>query len=392
MTNTQIEPNEIKRDLASTLGLNPWIGYNSSPRAQMFASHLGQRLVINGATRKRTLTGMEFEFGKYTLNVKAEEDIVVLKTIQRYRETIDKDSIKVNPQTAVIYEEKGTNRIGIMQLQKFCSYHQYFGFQYKEKSPLMSMYRGSEIPKGTVLLDSPAIDDDGNYMYGAELNIAFMSHPSVSEDGIMISRDVLDRFKFKTYETRVVEWGSKRFALNLYGNVDNYKPFPNIGEYVRDDGLLMVTRTYEKNLAPVEMSVYDVMVPDFISDRCVYANGAGGKIVDIKVYTNDTTMFDTYSNMDNQVQKYLKATRSFHISIIEEWRRLRKERGNNLVITPAFQRQVVESLAFVGEEKETPKISKIYRKTPIDYYRVEFTIEYEITPRDGFKFTDCHGG
>jgi hypothetical protein len=120
---------EIRRDLTSTLGLNPWVGNNSSPRAQMFASHLGQNLVVSGSNRKRIKTGMEYEFGKYTFNIKAEEDIAVIKTIQRYPETIGLNSINFNPQTVVIFEEIATNRIGIMNLQKFCSYHQHFGFQ-----------------------------------------------------------------------------------------------------------------------------------------------------------------------------------------------------------------------------------------------------------------------
>lgn len=383
---------ELRRDLLSTLGLNPWAGNNSSPRAQMFASHLGQNLVISGAGRKRIKTGMEYEFGKYTFSVKNNEDISIIKTIQRYPQTMGVNAINYNPQTMVIYEEVNTNRIGIMSLQKYCSYHQHFGFEYKEKPAINSLYRGAQIPKGTIFLDSPRITDDGDYMYGVELNMAFMSHPSVSEDGIMICEDVLDKFKFKTYETRVVEWGSKRFPLNLYGTPEVYKPFPDIGEYIRDDGLLMVTRTYEKNLSPVEMSIYDVMIPDYISDRCTYGNGGGGRIVDIRVNTGDSSLFENYSNMDSQVQKYLQSSRNFHINIVEEWKRLRKERGNNLVIDPAFHRQVVESLVYIGEEDETPRIQKVHRKAPLDNYRVEFVIEYENIPRDGFKFTDGHGG
>lgn len=387
-----MQASELRRDLTSTLGLNPWVGNNSSPRAQMFASHLGQNLVVKGSNRKRIKTGMEYEFGKYTFSVKAEEDISIIKTIQRYPQTIGINSINFNPQTLVIYEELNTNRIGIMDLKKFCSYHQHFGFEYKEKPALNSLYRGAQIPKGTILLDSPRITDDGDYMYGVELNMAFMSHPSVSEDGIMICEDVLDKFKFKTYETRIVDWGSKRFAINLYGTEDNYKPFPDIGDYVRDDGLLMVTRTYEKNLAPVEMSIYDVMKPDYISDRCTYANGKGGRVVDIRVNTGDSSLFDNFSNMDTQVQKYLHASRNFHLTIVEEWKRLKKERGNNLVTTGAFHRQVVESLVYIGEENETPRITREHRKAPLDNYRVEFIIEYENIPRDGFKFTDTHGG
>ena len=393
--------NQLRRDLLSTMGLNSWIGHISSPRSQMFASHLGQKLVISGANRKRIKTGMEFEFAKYTFNIKTPADINVVKTIDRFTRTLDKDSIKHNPQTIVIYEEKANNVIGVIDIRDYCSFHQHFGFEYKTTSANAKLYRGADIPKDTIIKDSPTVTEDGDYMYGRELNMAFMSHPSVSEDGIMICEDVLEHFKFKTYETRVVEWGSKRFPLNLYGDVDNYKPFPELGDYIRDDNLLMATRTYETNLVPVEMSIFDVMKPDFIGDKCIYGNGAGGKIIDIKVHTNDSTLFENYSNMDTQVQKYLHATRKFHQTIVQEWERLKRERGNNLQITPKFQRQLVESLAYIDYESEkskgqegksSPRVSKEYKKTPLDHYRVEFIIEYDTIPSDGYKFTDIYGG
>jgi hypothetical protein len=42
--------------------------------------------------------------------------------------------------------------------------------------------------------------------------------PIVSEDGILISSNVLDRFSFKikTYEPRTIDWGSKVYPLNVY--------------------------------------------------------------------------------------------------------------------------------------------------------------------------------
>lgn len=383
--------NEIRRDLASSIGLNPWMAFDSSPRVQMFSSHLGQKLVVAGATEKLCQTGMEIEYGKYTFSIKMPVDGTIIRTVERYKKTIDINSINLNPQTIAIYENDKTKEVGVINLTQFCSYHQYFGFEYKAKPAINKLVRGTQIEKGEIFLDSPAVTDQGNYKYGVELNMAFMSHPSVSEDGVMIARDALDKFKFKTYETRIAEWGSKKFPLNLYGTVDNYKAFPDIGDYVRDDGLLMMMRSYEKSLAPVEQSIYDVMEPDYISDTGIYANGPGGRIIDIKVYTSDSSLFENSGTIDTQVNKYLLATREFHQKIVSEWRRLKKERGDSLNITSEFHRQVVESLAYIGEENETPKITKEHRKTPLDDYRVEFTIEYNVTPRDGFKFTDTHG-
>ena len=388
MPNTQ---NELKRELLSSLSLNPFIGTVSSPRAQMFASHLGQKLVISGGNERYIQTGMEIEYGKYTFSISMPVDGTILKTIDRYTQTIGQDSINKNPQTVVIYEDDKTKEIGILYIPAFCSFHQYFGFEYKAWPGMAMLSKGAKIPKGTIFANSPSVSASGSYNYGRELNMAFMSVPGASEDGIVISRDVLSEFSFKTYETRVVEWGGKRFPLNLYGTADNFKAFPEIGERVRDDGLLMALRTYDPVLAPVEQSIYDMLEVDHIFDKATYVNGPGGVIADIRVYSAEVDIEDNSTEMDKQILRYQRATHDFHQKIVQEWKRLKKDKGETLQISPAFHRQIVESMAFIGEDNETPRIQKLFRKNPIDDYRIEFIIEYNNVPRDGFKFTDTHG-
>lgn len=391
MTTKPIVPNQLRSDLLSVCALNPWAGNDSSSRVQMFSSHLGQKLVIAGATERLCQTGMEAEFGKYTLNVKMPVDGRIIRIVDRHKRTIGVDAISENPQSIVIYEDEETKEVGIINIAKYCSYHQYMGFEYKAQPGYNQLVPGQFIPKDTVLLDSPAITDTGGYMYGVELNMAFMSHPAVSEDGIMISSDVLDKLKFKTYEIRVVEWGSKNYPLNMYGTVDNFKPFPDIGEYIRNDGILTALRSHSKNLAPAEQSVYDLMEPDFIFDKLTYVNGPGGKVVDIRVHHEDTGISPTPFGMEKQADKYDAARRTFYSEILTEWRRLKHARGDALVITPDFHRLVVEALAAMSDPTEN-KISKSYRRTPVDDYRIEFVIEYETKPAVGFKLTDTHGG
>lgn len=386
----QIIPNQIRPDLLSVSALNPWVSHNSSSRVQMFSSHISQKLVIAGATEKRSQSGLEAEFGKYTFSIKMPCDGRVIKNIQRYPKTVGKDFIANNPQTVVIYEDEKTNEIGILNIPLYCSYHQYFGFEYKAKPAINRLVPGQFIPKDTIFMDSPAVTDDGGYKYGTEINMAFMSHPSVSEDGIMICEDVLDKFKFKIYENRVIEWGSKRFPLNLYGDKDNFKPFPEIGEYIRDDGVLMILRNFDKSLSPVEQSIYDLMEPDYIFDKALYVSGPGGKIVDIKVHHEDSVQSPTPMGMEVQIEKYDKARKSFYMEIISEYKRLKKARGDALRLTPDFSRLIVEAFT-ATDSGDNQRINKLYRHTPIDDYRVEFVIEYEVKPTIGFKLTGVSG-
>lgn len=383
---------ELRADLFSVSGMSPFPGHNSSSRIQMFASsHLSQKLNILEPTLRYCQSGMEYEFGKYTFSIKMPVDARIIKVIPRYTETLDESSIPFNPQDIVIYEDVNTNQIGILDVPRYCSYHQHFGFEYQKASGYEKIQPRNFVEKDTIIVDAPSKLENGGYMYGRELNVAFMTHEAIAEDGILISRDALHKLAYKTYESRVVEWGARKFPKNMYGTVDKYKAFPDIGEVIRDDGILMCFGTLDKNLGPVEQSIYDMMIPDHIFDKAVYGAGAGGRIVDIRVHCGEDCGLNTLEGTDEQILKYANATKTFYQKIFDEYKRLHKERGVNLNITPEFHRLVVEAQSVVVPVTN-PKLNKQYRKAPIDDFRVEFIIEYINVPRDGSKLTDCAGG
>ena len=397
MSSNKARTSELSRELLGVVGLNPFVAHTSSPRSVMFSSHLSQALVVNGSTERRIQTGMEREYGKYTFSIKVPGNpetaggVEIIKIIQLYPQKIGMDVIKFNPQTLVLYEDVNTKEIGMINIPRYCSYHQYFGFEYSPKEAMENLRVGAFLPYGTILMDSPSITDTGGYKYGVECNISFMSHPAVSEDGILVSRSILKKFRFKTFETRIVDWGGKKFPLNLYGDINKYKPFPDIGDKIREDGLLMALRTYDKELSVVEQSIYDTLEPDYIFDKLMYAGGAGGTIIDIRIHHDIKDNEDNeYANMDTQADKYNVARYSFYHELITEYYRLKRMRGAELKLTPELHRMIVEGLAVI--DKDPQRISKLYRKAPLDDYRVEFVIEYEIEPTIGFKLTDGNGG
>ncbi len=384
------EKNGFRRNLLSSAGLSAWVAFCSPGRQQMFTnSHLAQKIVTSGMNERYCQTGMEYEFGRATFSVKMPCDGKILQIIRRYPEGEAVDAIKENPETIVIFEDVATKEVGMLTLPRFFSYHSYFGFPYKEGKGASLLQAGAVIPKGTIFLDSPGKNvNTGNYAYGVELNVAFMSHPAISEDGLVISRDKLHLFKFKRYETRAVEWGEKTFPLNLFSTKPSeYKICPDIGEYVRPDGLLCAFRTYDEKLAPVNMNVNALQRVDYAHDERVYANGPGGKVIDIRVTTN----FDTsqgLSDMDKQMEKYINHRRNYYEQIIRTYDQLRRNKA--LQLSRPLHALIVKAYTELASGKQ--RLGKLYRKTPLDHFRVEFVIEYEITPSIGFKFTDCFGG
>lgn len=396
-------PNELKTELLSITAMNPFAKHNSSSRSVMMSSHISQHLVINGLEERLIQSGVEQQFANHTFSVKMPNNGRIIKVIERYPQGIDRDSLPFNPETLVIYEIEDTKEVDCFTIPHYLCLHQFFGFEYKHTGAINQIKPGMYIGKDTKFSDTPGVSDHNSYMYGANLNVAFMSIPSVSEDGVMVSEDVLDKLKFKIYETRTVSFGSTHFPLNIHGSPKNYKPFPEIGDYINDtrqDGLLMALRGYSDTLSITDMSIYDTTEVDFMFDKAVFARPGGrGKVVDIQVISNNIRDRKLPEEMADHISKYHRAYMKYYQEIINTEVKMRYDSNrkfgfNSLRLSPKFHALLVEAYAATNQPipDESKPLNIQYRKTPIDEYMIKFVVEYEITPNIGFKITDCHGG
>lgn len=392
-------PNQLDMRLLGPQGLSPWDDVNSASRKQMFGSHLGQMLTIACPSNRRIQTGLEYEYGKYTFNVTMPENGRILKIIDRFPVGgNDEDSFKMNSERLLIFEsDKG--EIGIVSLPFYTANHPYFGFQYKPTSNFSQIMPNQTIPKGTVLLDTPNKGPNGEYMYGVEANICMMTHPAVAEDGFAVSDEFLKRCSYHTYEKLVVNIGPNQMWLNIYGDEKKYKSFPDIGELVEPKnehaGLVMALRDFHPDMIAVDQSVNALRRIDHVFDKCYYADGAGGRVVDIKMYYQPPGRMETNCNeMIQQPLRYARATFRFHKEIVDYYLKLYRERGKSLKLTPEFHRLVVESLAVTQYSlKNVPDSLRLsYKRKPLEEFRCEMVIEYLKVPDMGSKLTDTMGG
>ena len=383
----------------NTLALNPFVLHDSSVRQQMFGGHISQCLVLLKGEESIVQTGAEYEFGKFTFNTKMPSNGKILKVIQRYPSIIGTRSISENPETVVIYHDTDRNVIDCFNMETYKSFHQHFGFPNIPTKDFNLIRENNMIAKDTVFLDSPAKGENGEYKYGINLEVALMTHPAVAEDAIAINRDTLEKLKFKLYEKRVVSFGKNHFPLNIYGTIDNYKILPDIGEYIREDGLLFACRPYNEDMVPMDMNIYSTMtvVPGF--DLTTYSRAGKGKVIDIKIMHNDLDLNTVPEEMVHQLTKYITAQKAFYESILNTERKLRSDYkkvygDENISISNEFHRLIIEALMYLDDpySKGKPSLNRVYRNESLDDFRVEVVIEYEITPTIGFKLTDTHGG
>lgn len=401
------EPNQFYAELMNVMSQSPFDNTVSGARKQMYgASHLSQALVVKGSTPRRIQTGAEQQYGKATFSVAAERDCEVLQVFNLYDTAqLGESSIRHNPETIVIVENIGTadnpnaREIDFIKKVNFFSNHQYFGFPYKTKEAGKNLSPGTSIKAGTVLLDSPNKHDDGNYCVGRELNTVFASFDAVAEDGIILSEEALPWLEISKFEKRSVPWGSSHYPLNLYGDDDVYKPFPDIGDYVRPDGLLMALRSYDANFSLVEMSKSNLRRVNYTHDKLVYVPAGVGRVIDIRVRHDATQSVNSPTICNTQVQRYDEARRDFYQKIYDYYVNVLRRRYNGTPpMTHQFNQLIKTAYSVVQERRpdrrgaDAERVQKIYRGSPMDDYTVEFVVEYKNQPKVGYKMTDCWGG
>ena len=395
-------PNELRPDVLSSTALHPWPGMISSPRLQMFNSQMSQSLCVADATDRRVFTGLEPKFGELTFAVRMPDSAIsprVLKSIQRYPKTLGAGHIAKNPETVLIYEydhpDPSTGRyrkeVSYLSLPSHHSIHTEFGFEYQYQKDI-----GEYIHEGEKLADSPSVSEEGNYRFGLEANVAMMSVPQIIEDGVVVSESFCKRLTTTAVETYSISFGKYKHPLNIYGDETEYKIHPDIGEHVDPSGVLMALREYDSNMAPILMSNHGLREADIKYDECVFVE-PGAKIIDVQV-THDTKAgatrgrrIHTPVGMEEQPEKYRNAEELFYRNILGEYRRLKQQNGNAFQISPKFHRLLVEAMAATATGDKL-KMSRTYRGTPIDEWRLEITIEYPIVPTIGYKISDCSGG
>lgn len=400
------DPNFVNENSPEFMGMQSICAtsmFDSSSRAQMHTSHFSQRIVMNEHDEKIMQTGIEKKLSPFTFNVKMPESGRIRRIIHKYD---PKGGINIrgrqHTKTIVIFQREKDNQIDYFEIPYFMSNHQIFGFKYvPNQENLAKIQPGAFIRKGTIFADAPTVGENGAYDYGKNANVAFMSMKAVAEDGFVISDRYLQRSGFKITESRTFGIGRETFIKNLYGRTaDEVKPIPDLGENVREDGLLAVRTKYDPDLTPVEMSKFDMQEINYIFDQTLYVKSGGGRIVDITVIRNNETIKKHPNEISQFLDKYADAYVEFNRNIYETYLELKRESHRatgiaELNISPAFHALVVDAMAIcnVDVHKVKQPLRLMHRKQPIDEYHVEIVVEHDITPDTaGFKWTDQHGG
>lgn len=383
----------IKEEFISLSALNQFIAHDSSPRGTMFLTQLSQGVVLDKPEPKILQSGLEQQLVDNTFKIVVEEDMVVKSIITND----NKNDVDNAPMITIIGENIQSGEIDCYDIPFYFSLHQFFGFRYVRQEILKNIYVGMVLEEGTILAETPGVVDD-NYSYGVNANIALITDPAGGQDGVIISKKLAEKLRYKIYIKGSLEWGADSFPLNLYGDENNYKAFPEVGEPVGKDQVFGVIREYDKDIGPALTSKKDTMEFNPMFDKAFYVKPTkelrsehdiivNNRVVDLRVIHSPNSKKEPLYN-NEQTQKLIKDNKSYLQSLVKAYESVVKDGFKDKNTTPRLQRKLVEAYTMLPDDE---KIVYKYRNDKVDLYRVDFVVEYTVQAGIGNKGSDAHG-
>ena len=195
-----------------------------------------------------------------------------------------------------------------------------------------------------------------------------------------------------------MSFGENNYPLNLYGDDDVYRIFPDIGDYIvppsGHSGLIMATREFKPEQLPITFTRKHLQKFNPVSDKALYASAKGGRIIDIIVYRQSKNNNSSLSEqIYSQLNKYADAYIDFCRRILKEYKRIMAVTNGKAEFTDEFDQLIKTAMAICEEplmgETSSGSIQKVGNfNVKLDDWVVKFTVELEKTPLPGFKVTD----
>lgn len=370
--------------------LNPLSDHVSAQRLTMWSSHLVQTQILHGNEFPRVFSGWEPLVGEYEFNTTtSDQDRQVIAVIPRFEPNQGIFPIRANPYYTIIYRGDKDNKVGYFNYNVHTMRSDGYGYKNIHLNREL-LTPGTVIPKEAKLCTSPAHDGE-KYNLGTNLNVCFMSIPQITEDAFIVSESAARKLSSDGYGKISFKISSNQIPLDLYGDGDEYKIMPDIGERVRDDGILCALRTPSADTMIYDTAPENLTRVQHLHDSPFYVP-PGSEIVDIDLVINRKNRVKTPENFFTQIRKYREPISKYCLSVVETYQDLVKE-GREF--TPAFSQLVVRCMSNllidgvrVPEMNRKIDLAPYKRKEPIEFIYVTVTFRYEHRLNKGFKISN----
>ena len=377
--------------IGMAVDLNPFAPYSSSPRLDMFRSHLSQAVAIDGAEFPIISSGKECEYKNFEMQEGAlyrSGDGYILKVIDRYIDSHDRIN---NTITTVIYKNLDNLQIDYFDIVKYKHYNNKFGFINKITNEHL-LAEGNFIEKDTPFCTSPMINDE-QYNLGVNANTVYMTSTDLIEDSMVISKSIADKMSNVEIDTISFHIPKDSIPINLYGDEYEYKFIPDIGEYINKDGILCAFKKInDENFIPT-MTDNNKNKISYLHDDIIKSI-PDAKIIDIDFHYSLNNKDTTSKFVLDQSRKYIENRIRYYKEIVDLY-----EANQNMKLTSKFNTLVREAYKYLylfevlkRNNKFVKKMAFVDKKQSVlDGVSVDITYMKKRDTKIGYKITDRHG-
>jgi len=348
--------------------LVPNINKTDLSRGVMFCSHLSQLVTLKNSENPLVFTNFEYQIGKYseTGYKKIKDDYTVICKIAKNRYNY-----------ILVIQNNKTKEYGILFRTECAWLTEHYGYKWNNEK-IDSLKPNDSIKKDEVVYKNDSYDEDMNFKYGINLKTAYFNFKNYTiEDAVIISKSAAE--KMTTYRVNKVEISvnDNDLLLNLYGDDEDYKSFPDIGEEIKNR-LIACRKRINYNTMIYETKDLKTIKE---SDTPFYVDG---EIIDVEVFSNVSTEDMKGQKYNEQVLKYITQQNDFYKEVYTKLKGI-IENANNIV-SP-------ELLHFYNDCKKKIDESVFYtsQSNRFNGYIIRFTTLEEEKLHIGSKITGRYG-
>lgn len=260
-------------DHAHASGLMTMAANSSASRMMMFFSNLTQFNQIEDAEPALLTTQYvnPLALSSPISYKKSEKNVVITNKI-----------VKNKYNYVLVTYDKRRDYYDIVKRVEATNLGESYGFRHNNDF-IDSLEIGDPVKSGDVYYKSTGYDDEMNYGYGKNFNKMYTLNLRNLEDSITVTDDVaLDSNKVVEIEAILPD---NMAPLNLHGDENEYKSFPNVGEMTKE-GIVFGTRLTAEKWDIIKMTnskLREVMDGDVVS--VTYQDY---KVIDIEIFANST--------------------------------------------------------------------------------------------------------
>lgn len=389
------------RLLGATPLLNPMCDHVSSQRSKMFSDHVPQSQVLAGAELPHVFSGYENQCGDYEIfSSTRDQDMIVKAIIHKFDIECGSRPIRYNPYDIIITMGCDDKKLHYIRRDKVTMCSPDYGYENKFLNT-HCVAVNDVIPKDAKLTTSPN-HIGAKYGLGTNLNTVYMSVPGVTEDSIIVSESTAEKCTQMSVKPITVTISSDQIPLNIYGDDEVYKAFPDIGEQVREDGCICILRrpTVDSFIADTNPASLSEFQP--LHDNPFYVE-KGAEVVDIIVHINRNNkckgfkpeyIYDQFEKYREQMTRHYRRIVDVYENALREGFTIdRMSEPFSHLVTTAMGELLIdgEKIPSIPRYGRGCSVTPIDRKHAIEFIQITFIIKYPRKLINGSKLTGRQG-